>query len=540
MLAPINVRAGKVELLNEAYEHYLSDSNLYLNIYICMRCIMYLLATVKNINFKSVETIEAAERGKKLTLMVTEGGEQDYITIEPMYGTVHTLLFTFGCGDYSNLRYDVYCHRIEIVDTLLKAVGKHLGWKGVPTYRKNPERCNRLGVFKDITVTGDQLLLDWGVDNHISTPVLPMITVKGTIDVNNGMGTALGGVSRHIDTFYTSRSGETQKANVVLTAYKDAFFTVCEPKIRYYQPVRVGSLSVSDLPLIKDDTLLTEQLYDSYSMQKVTFSDKSLHMTLVDSFDAYVFKASKDTKIYAENNLHLYNITISERARLPTNFDDCLMNTSLYALSRDRELSDNDLIKLGSVLAREIWAEVGKHVPDEVVYSETLIYCNGVPVKSNYLHMFAVPTSIECSLSSIFKISQTVVYTSRVGTVIDGKNNHYVSVRYFSYAVNCMHYMSVSRQNAIMDMPRDERLSLLDKMTNGFYPYGDVDYDEFYILFPESGYARRFSESYGEPAFPTMYANIYETLPDNLKYMVGANSIEEICEHYYRTVVGDE
>ena len=505
---------------------------------------MYVLATVKNINFKSVETIEAAKSGKKLTLMVVEGGEQDYITIEPMYGTVQTLLFTFGCGYYyySNLGYyDVYRLRIEIVDTLLNAVAAHLGWKGVPTYRKNPnDRCDHLGVFKDVTVIDDQLLLDWSVYNHNSTPVLPMITVKGTIDINGRMGTALGEVSRHIDTFYTSRSGETQRANVVLTVYKDAFYTVCEPKLKYYQPVQVGSLSLSDLPRINDDTLLTDQLYDSYSMQKVTFSDKSLHMTLVDSFDAYVFKASKDAKISAENNLHLYNITTSERARLPTNFDGCLMDTSLYALSRDRELSDNDLIKLGSAIAREIWAEAGKHVTDEVVYPETLIYCNGVPVKSDYMHIFATPTSIECSLSSIIKIPQPVAYTSRVGTVIDTKNNYYVSVRYFSYAVNCVPYMNVARQNAIMDMPQDERLSLLDKMTNGDYPYGDVDYDEFYILFPESGYARRFSESYGVPSFPTMYANIYGTLPDNLKYMEGANCIEGVCEHYYKTVVGDE
>ena len=45
MLAPINVRAGKVELLNEAYEHYLSDSNLYLkkNIYIYMYEVYHVL-----------------------------------------------------------------------------------------------------------------------------------------------------------------------------------------------------------------------------------------------------------------------------------------------------------------------------------------------------------------------------------------------------------------------------------------------------------------------------------------------------------------
>lgn len=135
-----------------------------------------------------------------------------------------------------------------------------------------------------------------------------MMTVKETVDVNSNMGAPLGGVFRHIDTFYTSRSGKTQKANVVLTVYKDAFFTVREPKIRYYQPVRAGSLSIGDLPIIEEDTMLTVQQYGNYSMQKVTFGNKS-HMTLVDSFDAYAFKASKDTKIYVEKNLRLYNIT---------------------------------------------------------------------------------------------------------------------------------------------------------------------------------------------------------------------------------------
>ena len=513
---------------------------IYIYIYICMRCIMYVLATVKNINFKSVETIEAAESGKKLTLMVVEGGEQDYITIEPRYGAVQTLLFTFGCGEYTNLRYDVYCHRIEVVDTLLEAVGTHLGWKGVPTYRKNPERYSHLGVFKDVIVTGDQLLLDWGVDNRDITPVLQMITLRKTIDVNNRMGVALGGVSRHIDTFYTSRSGKTQKANVVLTVHKDAYFTVREPKIRYYQPVRAWSLSVSDLPFIEDDTLLTEQLYDSYSMQKVTFSNKSLHMTLVDSFDAYVFKASKDTKIDAEYNLHLYNITTPEWARLPRNSDGCLMNTSLYALSRDRWLSDNELTKLGCVLAREIWSESGKDVSDEDVYPERLIYNNDVPVKSDYEHLFVTPTSNETtSLISLTGGVHPVMYVGKVGAVIDRQGNTYVSVRCFSYATDHNVYVSAMRLDSVMNMPREARVESMGELPDGSYSYEGVNYDEFYIRFPESKYARKFSESYGVPAFPTMYANIYETLPDNLKYLESANCIEEVCEHYYRTV-GDE
>ena len=207
------------------------------------------------------------------------------------------------------------------------------------------------------------------------------------------------------------------------------------------------------------------------------------------------------------------------------------MNTYLYALSYGRELSDNDLTKLGCVLAREIWAEAGRHVTDEDVYPERIIYNNGVPVKSDYEHMFATPTSSECSLSGITEFPLTYTYTASVGTVIDRKDKEYVSIRYFEYAV---------RRNAIMDMPCDKRLSLLEIMTNGDYPYGDVDYYEIYILFPDSKYARKFSESYGVPAFPTMYASVYEALPNKLRYMEGANCIEGVCEHYYKTVVGDE
>ena len=50
-------------------------------------------------------------------------------------------------------------------------------------------------------------------------------------------------------------------------------------------------LVFKDLPFVKDDTLFTKELYDSYSMQKVTFCNKATHMTAVSSFEAYVFKA---------------------------------------------------------------------------------------------------------------------------------------------------------------------------------------------------------------------------------------------------------
>ena len=42
-----------------------------------------------------------------------------------------------------------------------------------------------------------------------------------------------------------------------------------------------------------------------------------------------------------------------------------------------------------------------------------------------------------------------------------------------------------------------------------------------------------FSNTNGVPAFPTMYANVYDKLPDNLKSLESANCIEEVCEFYY-------
>lgn len=499
---------------------------------------MYVLATAANMSFKSVETIEKARVIEKVTMVVEEDNSV-FITIEPNYGAVNTLLFTFGCGEYSNLRYDVYCHRIEVVDKLIAAVYTHLGWKGVPTYENDPEHFNHLGVFKDVYVEEDQLLLDWGVDTRKKKAIIPTMILNEVIEVNATRGKALGGESVHVEKFYTSWTGKTQKANVVMSVYKEAFFTVSDPKISYYQPVRVRGLVFADLPFIEIDTTFTKQMFDSYSMQKVTFRNKSLHMTLIDSFDAYVFKSSKDTKFYAEKNLCLYNITVPEWARLPMNSDGCLMYTSLYALSYDRELSDNELAKLGCILAREIWAESGKMITDEVVYPETLIYSNGVPVKSDYEHLFVTQTSGDTRLNALIGSPQVIAYTANVGTVIDKKGKNYVSVRHFEYNVNNTPYVSCSRLNNIMDMPRDARLEVMEKHPSGSYSYEGVNYDEFYICFPETKHAMKFVEEYGAPAFASMYANMYDNLPDNVKILENACSIEEVCEYYYMTIPDD-
>ena len=496
---------------------------------------MHVLATAANMNFKSIETIEKAIVVERLTMVVEEDNSV-FVTIEPNCGAVNTLLFTFGSGEYSNLRYDIYCHRIEVVDRLLEAVYLHLGWTGVPTYVKEPDHFNPLGVFKDIHVEDDQLLLDWGVDTRKEKPVIPTMIIKETIDVNSTRGKALGGESINIDKFYSSWSGKTQKATVVMSVYREAFFTVSDPKIQYYQPVRAGSLNISDLPFIENDTTFTKRLYDSYSMQKVTFRNKSLHMTLIDSFDAYVFKSSKDTKICAENNLRLYNITAPEWARLPMNSDGCLEYTHMYALSHGRELSDNDLTKLGCVLARELWAESGKKITDEVVYPETVVHYNGVPVKSDYEHMFVTPTSGDTRLNAMIGSPKVTAYTCSVGTVMDKKGKNYVSIRHFEYNVNNTPYVSCSRLNSLMGMPRDERLTMLEKLPSGSYSYNGVDYDEFYISFPETEYAVRFIDEYGAPSFAGMYANMYNNLPDNIKILEHAGNIEEVCEYYYMTI----
>ena len=42
-------------------------------------------------------------------------------------------------------------------------------------------------------------------------------------------------------------------------------------KLNFKFLVRVWGLVFKDLPFVKDDTLFTKELYDSYSMQKVTF-----------------------------------------------------------------------------------------------------------------------------------------------------------------------------------------------------------------------------------------------------------------------------
>ena len=501
-------------------------------------CIMYVLATAANMSFKSIENIEKAKIIERLT-MVVEDDNSVFVTIEPNYGAVNTLLFTFEYGEYSNLRWDIYHHRVEIVDSLLKAVYTHLGWKGVPTYEKGVKNFNTLGVFKDVYVEEGQLLLDWGVDTRKKKPVIPTMTLNEVIDINATRGKALGGESTHVETFYTSWSGKTQRARVIMSVYREAFFTVSDPKIQYYQPVHVRGLVFADLPFIESGTTFTKRLYDSYSMQKVVMTNKSSHMTLVDRYDAYVFIANKSTEFYAEDNLYLHSITTPEWARLPMNSDGCLKYTSLYALSYYRELSDNELTKLGCILAREIWAESGKQITDEVVYPETIVYSNGVPVKSDYEHLFVTPTSGECRLNAMIGSPQVRAYTASVGTVIDKKGKNYVSVRQFEYNVNNTPYVSCSRLNNIMDMPRGERLTMLEKLPSGSYSYEGVDYDEFYICFPETKHAMKFIEEYGASSFSSMYANMYDNLPDNVKILEHACNIEEVCEYYYMTIHDD-
>ena len=90
-----------------------------------------------------------------------------------------------------------------------------------------------------------------------------------------------------------------------------------------------------------------------------------------------------------------------------------------------------------------------------------------------------------------------------------------------------------------MDMPRDERLTMLEKLPDGSYSYEGVAYDEFYISFPETKYALKFIVEYGVPSFANMYANMYDNLPDDLKSLETSSSIEEVCEYYYMTIPDD-
>ena len=494
---------------------------------------MYVLATIENLSFKSTETVDTISRLGKLTT-VLGSNPKVAITIEPKWEQMPTLLFTFEDGQYLNLHPDIFCHRIEIVDTFVKLVDDTFGWKGVPTYQMQGRNYSPLGVFKDVFVDGDQLLLDWGLDTRKTKPVKSMLTLQETVKINHARGHVLGGESNHRETFYTSWSGKTQKDNVTLSVYREAYFTVCEPKIEFYQPVRVWGLVFKDLPFIEDDTLFTKEMFNSYSMQKVTFRNKDTHMTAISSFEAYVFKANNATEFSAEDGLCLYKIDVPEWVMLPVNSDGNLTYTSLYALSYEVELSKSALDKLGCVLAREIWAASGKEISDMVVYPETMIYRAGVPVKIDYEHKFVTPTSNESqSLTHLTGEVSPVMYLGRVGTVVDRRKNAYVSVRYFNYATNHVSYVSTSRLNNVMDMPRDARLGLMEKHPSGTYMYEGVDYDELYIRFPESLWAHLFSSSYGVPAFTAMYSNVYDRLPDNLRSLETANCIEEVCEFFY-------
>lgn len=226
---------------------------------------MYVLATIENLSFTSTETVDTISRLGKLTMFLVSDPKVSF-TIEPKRATISTLLFTFEDGTYLNLHPDIFCHRMDIVTTFVKLVDGTFGWKGVPTYQKQGRNYSPLGLFKEVFVDGDQLLLDWGLDTRKTKPVKPMLTLQETVSVNHERGHVLGGESNHRETFYTSWSGKTQKDNVTLSVYSKTYSTVCEPKIEFYQPVRVWGLVFKDLPFVKDDTLFTKELYDSYSM----------------------------------------------------------------------------------------------------------------------------------------------------------------------------------------------------------------------------------------------------------------------------------
>ena len=500
---------------------------------------MYVTATIGNISLKSTECVDTIKETKKLTMELCSDPTVT-IEVELKKDKLATLLFTFEGGTPWNLHHEISRHRIQIVDSLVKLVDCNFGWKGLPTYKLGEAKFNPLGIFKNVYVDGEQLLLDWGLGTTKPKAVRPMLTLRETVDVNGYKGHVLGGEFNNKEVFYTSWSRKTQKANVTLSVFKEAFQVVNEPKIDFYQPVNIRDLVFNDIPFVSDSTLFTKELYNSYSMQKVKLGGKGKHMTLVDDFDAYVFKSYKDAKMSADVGLHLHEVVAPEWASLPAGSDGRLPSTSLYALSYDDVMSSSMLDKLGCVLARELWNEIGKTISDVVVYPETIIYRAGVPVKYEYVHKFVTPTSNETpSLISVTGGSYPFMYTCKVGTVIDRSGNDYISVRYFNYVTNQERYVSTQHLNTIINMDRDERFKLMEKHPSGSYTYKGLDYDEIHIKFPESKYAWMFSDDKGVSSFPTMYANVYDKLPDNLKSLESANCIEEVCEFYYTSEAGD-
>ena len=361
-----------------------------------------------------------------------------------------------------------------------------------------------------------------------------MITLKETVNVNGLRGHVLGGESNHRDTFYISRSGKTQKDTVTLTVYSEAYNTVCDPKIDYYQPIRASGLVLDDLPFIVYDTMFTVEMFDSYPLQKVTLRDKGKHMADVNSFDAYVFQTNKTTVITSDPRLCLYEVVSPDWAMLPMGSDGSLKNIKMFALTYNDKLTDSELDRLGCVVAKAIWQESGVDVSDMVGYPETLVYRSGVPVKSDYEHLFVTPTSTETqSLVNLTVGYLFFMYIGRVRTVVDSKMRQYVSVRYIDYLVGRSGYVSLTHINDVMDLPRSERLLHMDVQQSGSYTYKGADYDEFYIRYPDTPYAKTFGMEFGIPSFPSMYANIYDSLPDDLKNLESAETVENVCAYYY-------
>ena len=124
---------------------------------------MYVTATIGNISLKSTECVDTIKESGKLTMALWDNPAVT-ITVEPKKDKLATLLFTFEGGTPWNLHHDISCHRIQIVDSLVKLVDCNFGWKGLPTYKLYESKFSPLGIFKNVYVGGDQLLLDWGHD----------------------------------------------------------------------------------------------------------------------------------------------------------------------------------------------------------------------------------------------------------------------------------------------------------------------------------------------------------------------------------------
>ena len=162
---------------------------------------MYVTATIGNISLKSTECVDTIKESGKLVMELCSDPTVT-IMVEPKKDRLATLLFTFEGGTPWNLHHDISCHRIQIVDSLVKLVD-NFGWKGLPTHKLGEAKFSPLGVFKNVYVDGDQLLLDWGLDTIKPKEVRPMLTLREVVEVNGYKGHVLGGEFNNKEVFYT-------------------------------------------------------------------------------------------------------------------------------------------------------------------------------------------------------------------------------------------------------------------------------------------------------------------------------------------------